>query len=113
MNEQAIIRIATRALDQGTRELDTATLAALASARNRAVGSSSRLAGHGLLSDGQRHPWLGLAMAAILLLAGWFLYQAQRPTDSGEADILLLTDDLPPSADIEQDLTRWRKSQGN
>lgn len=113
MNEQEIIRATTRALDQGTRELDTATLAALASARSRAVRGSPQLAGHGLLSHGQRHPWLGLAMAAVLLLVGWFLYQAQRPVDTGEADILLLTDDLPPSAYAEQDFSRWLKSQGN
>ena len=52
-------------------------------------------------------------MAVGLLLAGWFVVNLQKPADTGQADILLLTDDLPPNAYAEQDFSKWLKAQDN
>ncbi|MEW5770673.1 MAG: DUF3619 family protein [Pseudomonadota bacterium] len=89
-------------LDQGTREIDAATLDGLYEARRRAVtGAQARHAGDGVLAL-SRHPmWLGMALAAALLAALWFgLRQPGTTTpaagDTSELDILLLTGEVPP-----------------
>ncbi len=113
MNQQEFTHNLVRALNQSTRELDAATLARLASVRHEVVRGDNHHAGHGVLTHAHRHPWLGLVMAVGLLLAGWFVVNLQKPADTGQADILLLTDDLPPNAYAEQDFSKWLKAQDN
>jgi hypothetical protein len=110
---QEFTRHITHALDQSTRNMDAATLARLASMRRKVVRGDVRHAGYGVLTQVQHHPWLGLAVAAGLLLAGWFVLQQGQLSELGETDILLLTDDLPPNAYAEKAFTQWLKSQGN
>jgi hypothetical protein len=113
VNQSGFIRSLARALDQGTRELDAATTARLAAMRREAVRGGGRHTGQGALVHAHRHPWLSIAMAAGLLLAGWFVLHLQQPSDNAETDILLLTDELPPNAYAEQDFAKWLQAQGN
>lgn len=107
MNEQDFIRDITRTLDTGVRDLDASTTARLASARRHALSDGHTHAGSGILVQAHRHPLLGVAMAIALAVAGWLLLNLQQPADTGEADILLLTDELPPNAYAEQEFSKW------
>lgn len=113
MNPQDFIHHLTEALDRGAGDLDAATCSRLAGMRHAAVHRGIRHAGHGTLAQIHRHPWLILAMTAGMLYAGWHFLQLQMAQDAADTDILLLTDELPPSAYVNQDFSKWLKSQGN
>jgi hypothetical protein len=102
-----------KTLDQGTRELDQATLAKLAAIRHTALSChhpAPHPAGHGPLAWTLHHPWRTGLFAACLLSAVWLGVAWQLPADSRDIDILLLTDELPPQAYAEKEFISWLKS---
>lgn len=112
MNELA--QRITAALDQGTRGLDAATSARLSAIRRQAVaaGHGQHSLGQGVIAWTHDHPWRVLILVVCAAAIGWFGFQRQHADSSGEVDIQLLTDDLPPQAYAERDFAKWLKSPG-
>ncbi len=99
--EQQLADHVAQVLDSGCRELDAATLARLRAVRREAVAVGERRdGGHGVLVWVMQHRWLPLALGSFLL-GGWLYYQhqlRQQAAETGELDILLLTEAIPPQA---------------
>lgn len=91
-------------LTQSTRQLDEATVSALADARREALKRKSAYSPVFTLSTGRwvhnliphsAHQWLaaGLLVAALLIVVGY--WQHTREEQLSELDVAILTDDLP------------------
>lgn len=107
MNQEKFAQDLIRALDEGARELDAATVTQLRVFRRATVsGTDTRHAGHGALARAQHRPWLPVALAAGLLLLGWLAYQRPQAPDNGDVDILLLTEGIPPQAFADWSLVK-------
>lgn len=94
----------TQLLTQSTRQLNEATMSALADARREALKRKSAYSPVFTLATGRwthsliphsAHQWLaaGLLAAALLVVAGY--WQHAREQQISELDVAILTDDLP------------------
>ncbi len=107
MNQEEFAQDLIRALDEGARELDAATITQLRAFRRAAAsGTDARHAGRGALAWAQYRPWLPVTLAAGLLLLGWLTYQRPQTPDNGDVDILLLTEGIPPQAFADWSLVK-------
>jgi len=112
MNQQEFINYVTRALDQGTRELDVATRAKLSALRHTAVtrGETFARPGPDVLAWTHRHTWASLLLACALVFAGWSYNRQLEATAIVETDLLLLTGELPPSIYADEIFAPWLKA---
>jgi len=122
--ESDIARSIVRNLETGSRTLDRAILARLASARDRALAEHDRApawhavwAGHPKLRLSE-HPATGirhlLAVAVLVLgLLGVVFWQSgnSRGYELADLDARLLTDDLPLDAYLDKGFDSWLKRQ--
>lgn len=109
-----------RALDQGTRELDSSIAERLRAARERAlqrhpipVESTSIVDAGGTLhlgGDDTRHPFRTL-LAILALLIGvsiaYYWNGLDQAAENEEIDSALLADDLPPNAYLDKGFQAW------
>lgn len=109
MNERDFAKRITTSLDEGARQLDPVLAMRLASMRRLAVDNrpAHYHMGHGVAVWAHEHPWVVMLLAISILFSGWLGYSQRQTGDSGDVDILLLTDDLPPQAYAERDFNKW------
>lgn len=112
--EEAYARRLVQHLRAGRSAVDPRIAAALAEARQRALGAA----------EGSRLPrlrvkaWpLPYAAAAVLLLVGVSLvwlspYLRPLGGEPADMDLLLLTGELPPNAYLDQDFPAWPDRPG-
>lgn len=125
MNEQELGREVARLLDCGLDDLDQGTLERLKAARMKALenvpqtipaivpgsvsaGSAPALNAGG--DDGWNYSTRRLLSLVFLLLAlvGVFYWQTTRfDTDEDEVDMMLLVDDLPVDAYLDDEIDTW------
>lgn len=117
MNDRDDATRLIRLLDEGLRRLDGRTAGELKARRHRALageGAARPLGGDALGWGAQ--PGHGIAAVLIgviaLALAAWWASRGPTAQDSGEVDIRLLTDDLPPNAYLDKDFPAWRRLPG-
>jgi len=123
-HEQEIARKIVLTLNQGARDLDSGTVARLATAREQSLDAYQTL-------PGWRHAWAGqlvsriadrqttglryvLPMTVLLLgLIGIVYWQSGngRSGELADLDVRLLTDDLPIDAYLDKGFDSWLKRQ--
>lgn len=121
MNERQFATWLAGRLDAGARSLDGEVLEALDQARRRALRGGSPARGTNALT----HVWLGrpalfgagLVAAGVAVFALLSLFNPLGAGQEGGAvgadlDILLLTDDLPPNAYLDEDFPAWPRLPG-
>jgi hypothetical protein len=91
-------------LTQSTRQVDEATLSALASARRRAVQSQSVHSPAFVLTAGRwthslvphsTQQWVATGLLAAMLIIGTGYWQHSKEQQISDLDVAILTDELP------------------
>jgi hypothetical protein len=112
MNEQEIIAYVRRALDEGARDLDGATVARLSALRHSALDRGQpRLRHHpGVMAWVQpRRAAVALALLVALAFAGWQQARQAELARVVETDLSLLTGELPPTIYADRIFGLWLK----
>lgn len=118
MSEQEIGKKVTRLLDGGLDDIKQGTLNRLQSARRASLENFQKAeaavsVGHGALAKGRNgwHAKTGKLLSVIGLLsalAGALYWQTFQQTDENEEiDIMLLVDELPINAYLDDEFDEW------
>lgn len=118
MNEREYANRVIRLLEAGVRQIDVRVAGEIEARRKRALAGagSPQAVGPGLLGLAHAHGGgLAAAIAAglvTLALAAWWAGQQTDPSEDADMDLMLLTDDLPPNAYLDEEFPAWRRLPG-